>query len=92
MSYFLLMLGIAGLYLDYMGAGNIMAAGSLMRQELFTDSPPFYKWLGAFIIVGMLGYVDELKPVATAMLILIILSIVMTKNRPSVTSAIVAHL
>lgn len=81
MAYILIFLGAAGLYLDYLGFPNVAAAGALFRAEIFSYSPPFYKWLGAFIIVGMLGYIDQLKPIATAMLILIIVAIVLTNKR-----------
>lgn len=78
-SYVLIALGIALAYLAYQGEASILGAGVVLKQELFTNADPYYKWAGAFIIVGLIGYVPELQPFATAMLILIVLAIALSK-------------
>ncbi len=79
MSYVLLVLGVALAYLAYQGEASVLGAGVLLKQELLTNSDPYYKWAGALIIVGLIGYVPELQPFATAMLILIVLAIALSK-------------
>ena len=80
MPYILVALGIVLAYLDYLGSANLEAAGSLLKQEIFTGNDPFYKWLGALILVGLLGYIPETRPIAMAMLTLIVLAIVLAHN------------
>lgn len=80
MAFFLIALGSAIAYLDYLGTNNLVGAGSLLKSELFTDPTPFYKWLGALILIALLGYVDELRPVSQAMLILVIVSILLSHS------------
>jgi hypothetical protein len=46
-----------------------------LKTEFFGSSNPFYKWAGAIIIIGAVGYVPELRKFAVAMLTLVILSI-----------------
>lgn len=90
MPYILIATGLMFAYLAYEGKGSLNAAGSLLEQELFTNQDPFYKWLGALIIVGLLGYIPETRPIAVAMLTLIILSIVLTKRDPNRFKAVTA--
>lgn len=78
MAFFLIAIGAAIAYLDYLGSANLVGAGTLLKQELFTDPTPFYKWLGALIIIALLGYVDELRPISQALLILVIVSILLS--------------
>lgn len=90
MPYVLLIAGLLLAWLDYLGAGNIRAAISLFKEEVFDGTPPFWKWLGAIIIVGLLGYVDDLKPIAQALLTLIL--VVMLLSHKSSFSQIVNKL
>lgn len=79
-------------YLDYLGLGNLLAAGALLKHETFASGSnitPFYKWLGALIIVGLIGYNQTLRPFATAFLVLILLSLVLSRQN-AVTSVITA--
>lgn len=78
MAYVLILAGIALGYLDYLGSGNLTSAGSLLSQEMFKGSDPFYKWIGALILLGMLGYIPEMRPIAMSMLVLVILAIVLS--------------
>ncbi len=76
-AYFLIALGGALAYLDYLGSANLIAAGSLLKQEVFTGTDPFAKWAGAIIIVAMLGYIPEMRDVSMALLVLIFLVIIL---------------
>ena len=80
MSYVLIAIGLMLAYLDYLGSSNLIGAGTLLGQEMFTNSDPYYKWAGAFIIIGLLGYVPEMRPVAVAMLVLVILAVALSKQ------------
>lgn len=82
MAYILIALALLIGWLDYLGTANVKAAATLLYQEVFqgqSGQQPFWKWLGALIIIGAIGYVPELEGLATAMLILVILVIVLSK-------------
>lgn len=78
MAYILIALGVMIAYLDYMGSANLKSAGNLAWKELFGDAHPFYVWIGAIAIVGVIGYVEDLRPISTAFLVLILLAIVLS--------------
>lgn len=78
MPYFLILLGVALAYLDYQGAANVKAAGSLIYEEFTQGTSPFYKWFGALMLVGLLGYIPEMRGISTGFLVLIILAILLS--------------
>ena len=83
MAYALFAIGVMAGYLDYLGFSNVKEAGLLLRAEMFGGSQgvtPFYKWFFALFLVGLIGYVEPLRPVATAFLILIIIGILLAHN------------
>lgn len=80
MAFFLIALGSAIAYLDYLGTANLKGAGTLLKDELFTDPTPFYKWLGALIIIALLGYIDEFRPISQGLLVLVIVSILLSHS------------
>lgn len=80
MPFALIGIGLALAWLDYLGTANLQGAGSLLQQEVFTGNNPFYKWAGALIIIGLIGYIPELRQFAVAMLVLVILSIALAHN------------
>jgi len=80
MAYIFIFLGAFLGYLTYLGTANLQAAGSLLKAELFTNQPPFYKWFAALALVALLGYIDELRPLSVSLLVLIILAIVLSKS------------
>ena len=80
MPFVLIAGGLLLAWLDYLGTANLTGAGSLATQELFTNQSPFYKWAGAIIIIGLIGYVPELRSFATAMLVLVILSVALSHS------------
>lgn len=86
MPYFLFAIGVVAGYLDYLGFGNVKAAGTMLSAELFTHNPPFYKWLGAIMLVGLIGYIPAARPVAVGMLILILLAILLEHNNALVNA------
>ena len=85
MAYILIAIGGVLAYLDYQGSANLKAAGSLLYSELFSGSDPFYKWAGAIVIVGAIGYIPEMENISMAFLILIMLVIVLN-NKSGFTS------
>lgn len=86
MPYVLIFLGIVLADLAYQGADNVTQAGTLLRTEMFGGSDPFYKWLGAIILLGLLGYVQEARGLATALLILVLLAIILSKRNQGLAS------
>lgn len=82
MAYALIGIALVLAWLDYLGTANLTGAGSLLKQELFTNQTPFYKWAGAFIIIGLIGYVPELQPFATAMLVLVVVAMILAHAGP----------
>lgn len=80
MAYVLIAIGICLAYLDYLGKANLKAAGSLLYQENFSGNDPFYKWVGAMVIVAAIGYIPDMEPIATGFLILIFLGIVLSNK------------
>lgn len=80
MAYVLLVVAVVFLWLDYLGSKNLKAAGSLLYSEMFEGSPPFYKFAGAIVIVGAIGYVPDMRRVSTMLLVLITLVIVLKHN------------
>lgn len=80
MAFILLGIGAALAYLEYLGTANVKAAGSLLYQELFGGSNPFYKWAGAMVIVAAIGYVPEMEPISTAFLSLILVTLILSHS------------
>jgi len=85
MPFVLIALGTLIGYLDYLGAENLQAAGSLIYTETFGANDPFWKWLGAMIIIGMIGYIPDMEPVATAFLVLVVIAIVLAQHSSATT-------
>ena len=90
MPYLMIALGGFLAYLDWLGSANVEQAFGLFWSELTQGNPPFYKWLGAIIIVGLLGYIPDLRGIATAFLVLILLAVIL--NHGSSFSALVGGL
>jgi len=89
MPFMLVILGIILADLAWLGADNIVQAGSLLKSEVFTGNDPFYKWLGALILLGLLGYIPQARGLSTALLILVMLAIILSnKNFASFTKLI----
>lgn len=87
MPFILVFVGIALADLAWLGGGNVIQAGDLLKSEVFTGNNPFYKWMGAIILIGLLGYVPQTRGLANALLILVILSIILSsKNFTAFTS------
>lgn len=80
MPFALIAAGLVLAWLDYLGSANLAGAGSLLKQEVFTNQNPFYKWAGAIVIIGLIGYIPELRGFAVAMLTLVILSIALSHS------------
>lgn len=75
-------IGIAAvvLYLEYKGTANVKAAGSLLYDEWFGPKP-YWKWAGALMIIGAIGYLgDEGEEVATMLLVLVIVTIILAQS------------
>lgn len=44
------------------------------------QSGSFFAWAAAIILIGAVGYVDELKPIANSMLALVIIVLLLSSN------------
>jgi len=49
----------------------------------FTGSPNFTFWIVAILLIGAIGYIQKIKPVSDAMLVLVILVLFLSKGNPS---------
>lgn len=89
MPFILVFVGIALADLAWQGTPNVIQAGQLLKSEMFTGNDPFYKWLGALILLGLLGYIPAARGLSTALLILVLLAIILSnKNFNSFTTLI----
>lgn len=77
MAFVLIGLGVAMAYLEYLGTANVKGAGKLLYAELFSGSNPFYKWAGAMLIIGLIGYIPEMEPISMAFLVLVLVVIIL---------------
>lgn len=80
MPYILIFLGIAIADLAWKGPDNLTGAGALLKDEMFGGSDPFYKWFGAIILLGMLGYLPAGRAASTALLVLVLLAIILSRK------------
>lgn len=49
----------------------------------FTGRGNFFYWIVALLVVGAVGYIPKAKPVSDGLLVLILLSLFLTKGSPS---------
>jgi len=49
----------------------------------FTGTDNFIYWLGAILIIGALGYIPKVKPISTALLVLVIVVLFLKKGNAS---------
>lgn len=80
MSFILLCLAIAFLWLAFKGAANIEAAFSVLQNSIFGGTSPFWKWEGSLIILYFIGQVPYLETPAKAFMVLVIVAIVLAHN------------
>ena len=52
----------------------------------FTGTDNFFYWFLAIMIIGALGYVPKLKPISTALLVLVIVVLFLHKGNPTTSS------
>jgi hypothetical protein len=55
--------------------------GGLLQKD-FTGTGNFIFWLVALLIIGAVGYIPKLKPISTALLVLVILVLFLTRGNP----------
>ena len=72
-----ILLSVVGIVLVIAGLRNRITGGgpslvSLLKQD-FTGSNPFWKWAAAIFLIGAIGYIDELKPISRAFMVLVII-------------------
>lgn len=77
MAYILL---IAGSVLLVAGVRNQQSNLFTLLKNDLTGADNFFYWIVAVILVGSLGYIDALKPVSHALLILIVLAFVLSNK------------
>lgn len=53
----------------------------LLRSD-FTGQGNFLYWLAAVLLIGMIGYIDKLRPVSDAFIVLMIVSLFLATNKP----------
>lgn len=76
---------IVGLFLIIVGVNDKMKELGALVKEDFSPSgnqPSFVTWLVAIFVLGSLGYIKSMKPVANAFLVLVVTVMVLSNNRP----------
>lgn len=78
MPFVVLFAGMIALISGIRGTESTLADGTpglfpLLKGD-FSGSGNFLYWLGAIMLIGMVGYVKPLKPISRAFLVLVILS------------------
>lgn len=58
-------------------SGNAL---KLLKGDLVGGSDSYLVWVGAILLIGAIGYVDELKPISHAFLILVIIVLLLSNG------------
>lgn len=62
--------------------GGTPGLGALLTGD-FTGPNNFVFWFAAILLIGAIGYIDKLKPISNAFLILVIVVLVLKQGNPS---------
>lgn len=60
--------------------GTFRPFGSQLYKDLFTNSPPFIYWAAALVVVGLIGYIPQVKKPADWFMVLIIVGIILANG------------
>lgn len=82
MPFVFLLLGVGMLAVAVRGTHQ--QAFALIKSE-FTGSNSFVVWALALFVLGGLGYIQKIRPIADGMVLLVLLVIFLTNNRPGST-------
>lgn len=75
-----LILLLAGLILVVTGVkGTVEHLGGLIKAD-FTGPGNFVAWVFAITLAGAIGYIPQVRPLSTALLVMIILAILIKKQ------------
>lgn len=90
MPFVFLALGILAVVIG--ARGQASTANALLQSE-FTGKNSFIQWFLAIVILGAIGYYKPVRPVADAMLGLVIVALILSKGNPnSATGGFFANL
>lgn len=78
---------IMGLILIVTGFQNTYKQFGKLVAGDFTGPNNFIYWFLAIAVVGAIGYVKPLEPFSRGFMVLIVLSIVLTKNHPNIVAS-----
>lgn len=71
----------AGLFFLVAGARNKSAdALALLKGDLVGGSDSYLVWVGAILLIGAVGYVDELRPISHAFLLLVVIVLLLSNG------------
>lgn len=81
----LLITAVNGTYEDSVfGNGDSQGLWPLLKEDLEPGTKGnFVAWFAAIFIVGALGYIDTLKPIANTMLVLLVLVLFLANGKPN---------
>lgn len=82
MGFFFIVLGLAFLISAIRGTQSDMF---LLLKSEFSGPQSFFTWASALLILGCIGYIKPVRPIADGMMVLILLVIVL-KNQGGVFS------
>lgn len=75
----LLIVAVAFVVVGFNGTQSDLAC--LLKQDFGTGKGSFLYWLAVIVILGSLGYVEKLRPVADAFLVLLIVVLFLTAGK-----------
>lgn len=72
---------VAGLFFLIAGARDKSAdALALLKGDLVGGHDSYLVWVGAILLIGAVGYVDELRPISHAFLLLVIIVLLLSNG------------
>lgn len=75
----------AGIILLAAGARGTSASLLTLLQGDLTGTNNFFYWVIAIVLIGSIGYVDELKGLSRAFLVLVIIGLILNEDKQSGT-------
>ena len=60
--------------------GKSADALKLLKGDLVGGSDSYLVWLGAILLIGAVGYIDELKPLSNAFLALVVIVLLLSNG------------
>lgn len=74
---------IIGIVLIVAGVRNTQGILFTLLKGDFTGNGNFIFWFVSILLIGSIGYIEKLKPLSTAFLVLVLMALFLSKGDPS---------